>query len=108
MTYDLPYLATANCRGIDTDQFFTNGKTYPNMETIQTVCARCNVQADCLDYALHVQVSGYWGGTTEQEREKIREEFGIKPETVGKLFLIGGQSTVWEPTEVTVQYSEEY
>lgn len=94
MTYDLPYLASANCKGIDTEQFFTSGKTYPHRETIQSVCDNCVIQADCLDYALHVQVSGFWGGTTEQEREKIREEFGIVPESVGKLFLIGGQDTV--------------
>ena len=39
----------------------------------KSVCARCHVTDQCLDYALarHIE-HGIWGGTNEADRRKIR------------------------------------
>lgn len=96
MNYELPDFGDqANCRGIDTEMFFTEvAAGYKYQQQLESICGNCTVQADCLDYALHVKVMGWWGGTTDRERVQIRKEFGIEPEPVGKLYLIGGQDTV--------------
>jgi WhiB family redox-sensing transcriptional regulator len=40
------------------------------------VCAECPVQADCLQFALATnQDSGIWGGTTEEDRRKLRRAY---------------------------------
>ncbi|RJQ77830.1 WhiB family transcriptional regulator [Pseudonocardiaceae bacterium YIM PH 21723] len=36
------------------------------------VCAGCPVRRSCLQYALHHDVQGVWGGTTEDERRQMR------------------------------------
>ena len=39
----------------------------------------CPIMEQCLEYALHVKVSGYWAGTDEAERERLRKFFHITP-----------------------------
>jgi hypothetical protein len=69
----------ANCIGQDTEDFFTpnDSKVYPNAHLLKRICNNCNVQKECLDYALHNKVSGWWGNTTEYKRIKLREALGI-------------------------------
>src|SRR5690606_9161462 len=41
----------------------------------KAVCATCPVMSECLEYALAEQVQhGIWGGTTAEERTRIRRE----------------------------------
>ena len=41
-------------------------------EPAKAVCARCLVQAECLDFALRVhEPHGIWGGLTEAERRRL-------------------------------------
>ena len=69
----------AACRDTDPDLFFPVGTTGPAIEQIETakaVCRACDVQKDCLDYALTTnQDSGIWGGTSEEERRAIRRQW---------------------------------
>jgi len=38
------------------------------------VCGECDAQTDCLEFALATnQDSGVWGGTSEEERRKLRK-----------------------------------
>lgn len=70
----------ANCIGTDTDSFFTDEQgsyEYPAM--LKRICGECKVQAECLDYALHHEVKGWWGNTTEQQRKAIRVAKNIIP-----------------------------
>jgi WhiB family redox-sensing transcriptional regulator len=64
------------CRDTDPDLFFPVGTTGPAIEQIEAakaVCRACDVQKNCLDYALSTnQDSGIWGGTSEEERRAIR------------------------------------
>ena len=67
----------AACRDTDPDLFFPIGTTGPALEQIaaaRAVCEVCPVCEDCLDFALMTnQDSGIWGGTSEDERRKLRK-----------------------------------
>jgi hypothetical protein len=41
---------------------------------------------DCLEYALHVKVSGYWAGTNEIDRDKLRKFFHITPVRIDQQY----------------------
>ena len=59
------------CLNMDSDLFFPEqGK---NAAAPLRICARCTVREACLDYALRYgERYGVWGGTTENERKRIR------------------------------------
>ncbi|MCP4226174.1 MAG: WhiB family transcriptional regulator [Actinomycetia bacterium] len=40
-------------------------------------CAVCLVRAPCLEYALRHEKYGFWGGTGERTRRRIRRDRGI-------------------------------
>jgi WhiB family redox-sensing transcriptional regulator len=67
----------AACRDTDPDLFFPIGTTGPALEQIaaaRAVCQVCPVCEPCLDFALMTnQDSGIWGGTSEDERRKLRK-----------------------------------
>lgn len=67
------------CRDTDPDLFFPVGTTGPAIEQIdnaKAVCDRCEVRQPCLDFALTSnQDSGIWGGTSEEERRKLRRQW---------------------------------
>ena len=67
----------AACRDTDPDLFFPVGTTGPALEQIaaaRMVCEICPVKEPCLDFALMTnQDSGIWGGTSEDERRKLRK-----------------------------------
>jgi len=70
------------CRDTDPELFFPVGTTGPAIEQIQsakTVCRSCEAQAQCLEYALATnQDSGIWGGTSEEERRKLRKQYNAR------------------------------
>ena len=67
----------AACRDTDPDLFFPVGTTGPAIEQIanaKAVCDACPVKEPCLEFALSTnQDSGVWGGTSEEERRKLRK-----------------------------------
>jgi WhiB family redox-sensing transcriptional regulator len=66
----------AACRDTNPDLFFPVGTTGPAIEQIEqakAVCRECPAQSACLEFALVTnQDSGVWGGTSEEERRKLR------------------------------------
>jgi WhiB family redox-sensing transcriptional regulator len=68
----------ALCRDTAPDLFFPVGTTGPAIEHIEAakaVCATCQVQASCLEFALETnQQCGIWGGASEEERRIIRRQ----------------------------------
>ncbi len=66
----------AACQDTDPDLFFPVGTTGPAIEQIEqakAVCATCDAQEPCLEFAMSTnQDSGVWGGTSEEERRKLR------------------------------------
>ena len=67
------------CRDTDPDLFFPVGTTGPAIEQIENakaVCRACDVQQQCLDYALATNHdSGILGGTSEEERRALRRQW---------------------------------
>ena len=45
-------------------------------DSAKTVCHECAAQPACLEFALATnQESGIWGGTSEEERRKLRKSW---------------------------------
>lgn len=72
----------AVCRDTDPDLFFPVGTTGPALEQIATaksVCDACPVTEPCLEFALLTnQDSGIWGGTSEDERRRLRKTWLVR------------------------------
>lgn len=63
----------ANCKDVDTKVFF--GFTKAEEQAAKRICADCPVKAICLETAfVNRETQGIWGGTTENERDKIRRQ----------------------------------
>ena len=64
--------ADANCAGLDVDMFFPEKSDVT--DTIKKVCFNCTVKVECATFAVSIpEISGYWGGTTERQRQHIRK-----------------------------------
>ena len=66
-----PWMQDSLCAQVDPELFFPEkgGSGY----AARDICARCDVRAQCLEYALRTdQRDGIWGGTTEPERRRMR------------------------------------
>ena len=67
----------AACRDTDPDLFFPIGTTGPAIDQIESakrVCFQCPAREACLEFALQTnQEAGVWGGTSEEERRKLRK-----------------------------------
>ena len=62
----------ALCAQTDPEAFFPEkgGST----REAKKVCTRCEVRAECLEYALaHDERFGIWGGLSERERRKVKK-----------------------------------
>ncbi|WP_314220529.1 WhiB family transcriptional regulator [Streptomyces zaehneri] len=66
----------AECRNEDPDLFFPIGTSGPALlqtEQAKTVCRRCPVREQCLEWAMETeQTLGVWGGTSEDERRALK------------------------------------
>lgn len=74
---DRDWTGLAACRSTDPELFFPVATVGPAFDqqvaAAKTVCARCAVRANCLDWALNVgEAYGVWGGTTPEERRSLR------------------------------------
>lgn len=66
----------ALCAQTDPEAFFPE-KGGSTREAKRT-CQRCDVQAECLEYALaHREQFGIWGGTSERDRRALLSTRGV-------------------------------
>jgi WhiB family transcriptional regulator, redox-sensing transcriptional regulator len=76
---DQTWRREARCLGSDPELFFplgSKGKPLAQAEAAKGMCLGCQVREVCLLYALETnQVTGVWGGTTEDERRSIRRKW---------------------------------
>jgi WhiB family redox-sensing transcriptional regulator len=76
----------AKCIGHDEPDWFFNYEIYRTLRINRDVqeqrkfCDSCPILLDCLDYALRVDVHGFWGGTTREDRKIIRKQTGMQYE----------------------------
>lgn len=70
---DESWFARAACIGMDPELWFPD-RGNPALEA-RAICARCEVKAECLDYALRLQIEeGIWGGTTGRGRRRLKRK----------------------------------
>lgn len=73
---DTSWRNLANCRYMSPRLFFpagTTGSAVDEIEAAKSLCRACPVKDDCLLFAFETnQDAGIWGGTTEDERRKLR------------------------------------
>jgi WhiB family transcriptional regulator, redox-sensing transcriptional regulator len=66
----------ARCKDEDPELFFPIGTTGPaaiQTERAKSVCLRCDVRSECLEWAMATgQDAGVWGGLSEEERRSLR------------------------------------
>lgn len=66
----------AICPETDPWLFFPGNGPAP--KAARLLCADCPVIGECLEYALEHDLEGVWGGTTEQERRRIKLASGVE------------------------------
>lgn len=67
----------AECRGMNPDLFLPPRGDNRALAAAKTVCGRCPVRQECLDYALDMnERTGVWGGTSERQRREMRRDRG--------------------------------
>lgn len=72
------WMALAECRGMDPELFHPGWGE--SVSEAREVCRRCEVQAECLAYAVNnAERFGVWGGKSERERRSIRRRLAGKP-----------------------------
>jgi len=73
---------TPNCATVDPELFFPEkgGGQGKEFKMARSVCHRCDLTEECLDWALKHHELGIWGGTSERERRVLRREQGIRDE----------------------------
>ena len=70
----------APCAQADPEAWFPDKGQRELTQLAKRICARCPVRAQCLEYALAGAdtwggiATGIWGGTTPQERGRLRQQ----------------------------------
>ena len=74
--------AYAKCLGMDAEVFFPAADSYPSphaaklaVREAKGVCGTCRVRQPCLEENIHERF-GVWGGTTPDERARLRRRSG--------------------------------
>lgn len=70
---------TQLCAQTDPDLWFPTA-LHQTGRLAKSLCQKCPWIEECLEFALHHDVVGIWGGTTEKERAKLRRERKIEAE----------------------------
>ena len=72
----------AACRYTDPELFFPVSNSGPSLDQVtraKAVCAACQVQSECLAFAMRTRENhGIWGGTTEDERHSAANRAGLR------------------------------
>ena len=89
----------ARCRGLDTEMFFVErGESYT--QAVVDACAECPIRSQCLDWALRHEKLGYWAGTTEVQRRKLRRQMGIS--ITSTVTMAETWSSVWNDSKARI------
>lgn len=74
---ELHWQNKANCRGVNPSLFYPERGV--STSEAKSVCAGCEVTAECLEYAVRSgEKFGIWGGLSERERRTIRRARRLK------------------------------
>ena len=82
---ELPaFFDEAICLGAEPSIF--DGDSLTDVLEAKKICSACPIQAMCLEWATHTQDAGVWGGSTPDERKKLRG--GTNPADIGEIRLL--------------------
>lgn len=59
-------------------------------------CNHCSFINECLEWAIHNEEYGIWGGTTEMERRTLRRQSGIDLRTIQNRENVKWREMIWE------------
>lgn len=65
-----PWMEAALCSQTDPELFFP--ELGASTRDAKAICAQCPVLARCRAYALEHRERGVWGGTSDQDRARLR------------------------------------
>ena len=71
----MDWMSRGACQREDPEIFFpisANGPALDQTNAAKKVCLRCLVGAACLSFGLQTPQDGIWGGTTREERSRLR------------------------------------
>lgn len=63
-----------NCAGTDTEAFFPGATHTLENQAAKRICGDCLHLDECLEWGLHHERYGIWGGTTAFDRDKLRRQ----------------------------------
>jgi len=87
---DYTWQKDANCKGMDTRLFYPKqGESIE--QALVDACDSCPVRKECLNHALHWEHYGYWAGTSEKERKRLRKTLKISSRRPESLWIKGTQ-----------------
>jgi len=73
-----PNFDDARCKEIGLELFFEDEKgKFIDVRKAKGICSGCPILDNCLEWALHHERYGLWGGTTPYERMQIRRKKNI-------------------------------
>lgn len=81
------HFESPNCAGTDTEAFYPEGTATAENELAKRVCANCLHIDECLEWGLHYEQHGVWGGLSSLDRRNLRPRRGIVLETPHLAFL---------------------
>src|ERR1700729_3278636 len=94
------------CLHADPDVFFpisVAGASATQVRTARAICSGCPVRPDCIAYALeHREIQGIWGGTTDDERKKLRRARARADASAAAGRFESGGARAGAPTVVTL------
>lgn len=72
----------AACHGTPGATFYPVTRKHATWDTpaalaAKAICAGCPVAADCLEWGIHNEIDGIWGGTDPHQRVAIRRQRGM-------------------------------
>jgi WhiB family redox-sensing transcriptional regulator len=103
----MPRTDRAICHGADPELFFPlgySGEFTPQIEQAKAICGRCPIRESCLEEALTGHLTGIWGGTTDEERRRIRYR---RHATADALVPTKPCSTCRQPKPLTDYYPDQ-
>lgn len=84
MPMKFPDLSLGLCREIGVALFYPEekGNGSDTYTLARTICSACTVRLQCLEWGVHHEDHGMWGGASPVERRKIRRKRNIILEEV--------------------------
>jgi WhiB family redox-sensing transcriptional regulator len=72
----------AACVNADPEIFFVDGNDRETVATAKSYCGICPIALECFTYAMTNEEFGIWGGTTMQERLRVRNNPRARKELI--------------------------